>query len=71
MCNYYNVTLKNWLCGVSFKILVLAQGFMKPEFIAEKSIDYTSYCNPTHHCRFVRIPADDKWKSGDISLVTI
>lgn len=66
VCNYFiYVTIKmllkkDWLCGVSFRILVLAQDFIKPEFKAEKLLDYTSYCNPTHHCRFVRIPADDK-----------
>lgn len=58
VCNYFiyvTITMllkKDWLCGVSFRILVLAQDFMKTEFIAEKSIDYTFYCNTTHHCWF-------------------
>lgn len=46
VCNYFiyvTITMllkKDWLCGVSFRILVLAQDFIKPEFKAEKLLDY-------------------------------
>lgn len=65
VCNYFiyvtiKMLLKKLVVWCKFQNTSACQDFIKPEFKAEKLLDYTSYCNPTHHCRFVRIPADDK-----------